>query len=365
MTFERMWNLLDSIQTQIRAFDTKAQVAIGVNGVLIGFISAEIAKAAEYGSMGMFYRFLLTCILAGTSLCLSLIAIGFSIYVVHPQIELRQPRSHFFFCHIVEKYGRDFDGAIQALQSLSAEEELHEIASQIVSNSIVCNVKGKRCRPALVLTGCTLALYAFSIVPYSSMAFGHTIQVATVQDRGNMPLAPRAMATPAPADTPKSPAPIWPYAVPIATILGAIAGAAVSSFITGRNAKEQNALASRTKLADFREAWLNRLRDAIAEFGAAAITSPGDSGSLNRRRINELAIKIRLLMNRRDPRYDTLDELLVAVSDRQMEDGPGEFASRLTTLAQDILKGEWETLKYDLEYEPPKVKKSRLGRASS
>jgi hypothetical protein len=364
MTFDHLWSLLDSIQSQVRAFDTKAQVAIGVNGVLIGFVSAEIAKAAEYGSTGLFYRFIFTCVFAGASLCVSLIAIGFAVYVVHPQIELRQPRSHFFFCHIVEKYGRDFDRAVQALQGLSAEEELHEIASQVVSNSIVCDVKGRRCRPTLVLTGCALALYGFSIIPYSSMAFGHTILAATAPDRGNVPLIFRATATPAPADTPKSPVPIWPYAVPVATILGALAGAAVSSFITRRNAKEQNALASRTKLADYREAWLNRLRDAIAEFGAAALSSPSDSGGLNRHRIDELTIKIRLLMNRRDSRYGTLDGILAAVSDRKMEDDPGEFASRLTMLAQDILKTEWEILKYDLEYEPPRVKKSNPDRRS-
>src|SRR5579862_6292222 len=174
MTFERLWSLLEAIQTQIRAFDTKAQVAIGVNGVLVGFATAEIAKAAEYGASGMFYRFLLTCILAGTSLCASLIAIGFSIYVVHPQIELKQPRSHFFFCHLVEKYRRDFDKAIQALKGLSEEAELDEIASQVAVNSVVCDVKGRRCKPALLLTGFALALYALSVIPYSSMAFAHS-----------------------------------------------------------------------------------------------------------------------------------------------------------------------------------------------
>lgn len=362
MTYERLWGLLDSIQTQIRAFDTKAQVAIGVNSVLIGFVSAEVAKAAEYGSTGMFYRFLFTCIFAAASLCVSLIAIGFSIYVVHPQIELQQPRSHFFFCHIVEKYGRDFDRAIQAIQGISAEEELREIASQVVSNSIVCDLKGKRCRPALVLTGCALALYALSIAPYTNMAFSRSVQAG--RERGITFITTPALATDVLPETPKGPVHIWPYAVPIATICGAIAGAAVTSFFTRRNAKEQNALASRTKLADFREAWLNRLRDAIAEFGAEVLVVPSESGTLNRHRIYELATKIRLLMNRRDPHYDTLNGLLLAVSDRRAEDISDKFAAELTMLAQDILKAEWETLKYDLEYEAPRVKKSRAKHAS-
>jgi hypothetical protein len=69
-------------------------------------------------------------------------------------------------------------------------------------------------------------------------------------------------------------------------------------------------------------------------------------------------------MNRKDPRYGTLDGLLVAVSDMNKEDGCGELASKLAMLVQDILKAEWETLKYDLEYETPRVKKSRPDRAS-
>ena len=357
MTFERLWSLLESIQAQIRAFDTKAQVAIGVNGVLIGFATSEVAKAAEYSASGMFYGFLFTCISAGASLCASLTAIGFSIYVIHPQIELKQPRSHFFFCHIVEKYGRDFGKAARAIKELSEEEELDEIGSQVVSNSIVCDVKGKRCKPAIVLTGCALALYALSVIPYSNMAFGHSTIAAREQPR--MTSAAPLPTAPTVPEVPKPAFPIWPYAVPIATICGAIAGTLITSFVSRRNAKEENALASRSKLADFREAWLNRLRDTIAELGAEVLSGSNDSNHLNRRRIHELAIKIKLLMNRRDPRYRSLHELLIAVPTANAKDESNAVISDLTRIGQDILKTEWEILKYDLNYEPPKVKKSR------
>lgn len=303
MTFERLWSLLEAIQTQIRAFDTKAQVAIGVNGVLVGFATAEIAKAAEYGASGMFYRFLFTCILAGASLCAALIAIGFSIYVVHPQIELKQPRSHFFFCHLVEKYGRDFDKAIQALKGLSDEAELDEIASQVAMNSVVCDVKGRRCKPALFLTGFALALYALSVIPYSSMAFAHSFALVSGPMRASVTTHPPTVS--AVLQVPNVPAPAWPYAVPVATLCGAIAalaGALITSSVTRRNAKEENALASRSKLADFREAWLNRLRDAIAELGSEVRSSSAQPGTPNMRHVYELAIKIRLLMNRDDCR---------------------------------------------------------------
>lgn len=360
MTFEHLWSLLEVIQAQIRAFDTKAQVAIGVNGVLIGFVTAAVAKAAEYGASGMFYRFLFTCISAGASLCASLVAIGFGIFVVHPQIELKQPRSHFFFCHLVEKYGRDFDKAIQALKSLSDEDEIHEVASQVAVNSLVCDVKGRRCKRALFLTGFALALYAFSVIPYSSMAFVHSFASVTGPLSTSVTMHPPTV--PAVPQVPTAPAPAWPYAVPVATLCGtiaALAGALITSSVTRRNAKEENALASRSKLADFREAWLNRLRDAIAELGSEAQNSSGHPVTPNTRRVYELAIKIRLLMNRKDSRYGTLDGLLLALTEAKAGTDIGPLIARLTEIAQDILKTEWETLKYDLEYEPPKVKKSR------
>lgn len=359
MNFERLWSLLEAIQTQIRAFDAKAQVAIGVNGVLVGFATAEIVKAAEYGASGMLYRLLFTYIFAGASLCASLIAIGFGIFVVHPQIELKQPRSHFFYCHLVQGYGRDFDKAVQALKCLSAEDELDEVASQVAVNSVVCDVKGRRCKPALFLTGFALALYAFSVVPYSSMALVHSFASVTGPLSTSVTTHPPTVSDVPPVPT--SPAPAWPYAVPVATLCGAIAalaGALITSSVTRRNAKEENALASRSKLADFREAWLNRLRDALAELGSEAQSSTHPV-TPNTRRVYELAIKLRLLMNRNDTHYGALDGLLLAVTEAKAGTDVGPLIARLTEVGQDILKTEWETLKYDLEYEPPKVKKYR------
>ena len=51
----------------------------------------------------------------------------------------------------------------------------------------------------------------------------------------------------------------------------------LSIWISGRNTRNnthiQNDLASKMKLADFRQQWINQLRDSFAEFQGRALTS--------------------------------------------------------------------------------------------
>src|SRR5438309_5838310 len=47
MEKEELWKLLDSLQGHIRAFDTKAQVALALDSLLAGLIGTEVAKSIE------------------------------------------------------------------------------------------------------------------------------------------------------------------------------------------------------------------------------------------------------------------------------------------------------------------------------
>ena len=87
------------------------------------------------------------------------------------------------------------------------------------------------------------------------------------------------------------------------TLVGALIGIAVTRF----NAKEQNGLASRMKLADFREAWIHRFRKAAAEL--MGLLEKAQSASSTPRAL-ELAAKVRLMMNRKDKRYPRLVGIL-------------------------------------------------------
>ena len=47
MNIDQLWKLLDSVQAQIRTFDTKAQIALGIDSLLAGLLGAELAKGFE------------------------------------------------------------------------------------------------------------------------------------------------------------------------------------------------------------------------------------------------------------------------------------------------------------------------------
>lgn len=110
-----------------------------------------------------------------------------------------------------------------------------------------------------------------------------------------------------------------------------------------KNARSQNDLAGKLKLADFRQAWINELRNCASELQSRSLEpAPRDAKELER-----LAHKIRLLMNPKDSNYPELSKLI----DELLGDpGYGEV-NQMTTLTQTILKTEWEVLKSDLRYE--------------
>jgi len=115
-----------------------------------------------------------------------------------------------------------------------------------------------------------------------------------------------------------------------------------------KNARSQNDLAGKIKLADFRQAWINELRDCVAELQSRSLQPmPRDVNEMER-----LAHKIRLLMNPNDSNYVELSKLI----DDLLGDADYGVVNRMTTLTQTILKTEWEVLKSDLRYKSSRVK---------
>jgi len=181
MTFDRIKSLLESIQAQIRAFDSKAQVLLGVNGVLAGFISAELAKTTDYG-LGMPKRIVALAIVLSIAAIAALISFGLSLRVLNPQLHLSQPHSNFFFCHIAQHYGRNFKQAAQDFLALEEQAAAEDLAQQVLANSIICDVKAKRCSKAMKAVGVALLTYTLSIPIFVSMAYTNAIhQAAAIQ----------------------------------------------------------------------------------------------------------------------------------------------------------------------------------------
>lgn len=135
---------------------------------------------------------------------------------------------------------------------------------------------------------------------------------------------------------------------------GAFLGSILSSRATLRSS--QNALAGvdrqirlqhAAKIAEFGQAWINGLRDAMSEFQAAAIIYERDQ-NLHMNTVLRLGAKIRLMMNKNDSRYSQLstlmDDMLTAPDVRSRY----SVGAKFTSLCQDILKTEWDVMKQKL-----------------
>jgi len=143
--------------------------------------------------------------------------------------------------------------------------------------------------------------------------------------------------------------------VPIISGLVAIfiANYTVKKTIASEN-KRQN-LSRQQTISEFRQAWINSLRDALAEFLSYGMSFSEDPNTA--RKMHELGIKIELLMNPADEDYRELQLYLkdilgpsgqaMLTSKSPVAQIP-DFKSRLISLCQKILKREWDKLKAEM-----------------
>ena len=115
-----------------------------------------------------------------------------------------------------------------------------------------------------------------------------------------------------------------------------------------RSVKERMRFDRLMKVSEFRQAWINSLRDSMAEFQSIGIT-PGQSPAKNEK-FYKSGTKIELLMNPADPDYDGLVECMYNF----LEASEGNISQKYQNdpkyveLCQKILKREWERLKGEL-----------------
>jgi len=151
MDSDKLWKLLDSVQAQIRVFDTKAQIVIAIDGVLAGFFGTQTAKMAELIGQQPSSIFSVFLIVFGVG-CIGflLYSLMFAVATIHPRLHLDQPHSRLFFVHISQEFKRDYSRAAEVLTSLTPEELSADLAHQILVNSIICCTKAKRFKHALL-----------------------------------------------------------------------------------------------------------------------------------------------------------------------------------------------------------------------
>jgi hypothetical protein len=108
--------------------------------------------------------------------------------------------------------------------------------------------------------------------------------------------------------------------------------------------ERQLTLTHAIKIAEFRQAWINDLRDSMAKFHSLGILE----GALRNAEFYRLGTKIELLMDRKDPRYDRLNKLMYSFYDATSGAERLLCNAPFVEVSQDILKTEWEKLKADL-----------------
>lgn len=103
-----------------------------------------------------------------------------------------------------------------------------------------------------------------------------------------------------------------------------------------------------TTISQFRQSWINSLRDCMAEFQSYG-TTPDQNPHLDRE-FYRIGTKIELLMNPSDPDYEALQEALYGYLIASQEGTIQKFSRNpgYITICQRILKREWERLKREL-----------------
>ena len=140
-------------------------------------------------------------------------------------------------------------------------------------------------------------------------------------------------------------------AVIVAALIGAgsgILGLAMGTLVSYWIAKRQfNA----TVLSGNRQQWINTLRDCLAEFQSniSMLHIPEAAVDQHLNKISFMRFKIALLINPQERYHSDLMDVVTNLVGQTRD--PGETATRaklqeaLTSIAQKVLKGEWERVK--------------------
>lgn len=144
----------------------------------------------------------------------------------------------------------------------------------------------------------------------------------------------------------------WVITAIIVPVLSAIIGvlsAAISSRRQKKNEDKRRPFEGMLKIAEFRHQWINKLRNAMAEFQSYGVLPNLDP--TKEREFFKLGTEIELLMNPKDEDYHALKDSLYSFMNSANGCKIEKYRNnpRYIEICQKILKREWERLKTDLE----------------
>jgi hypothetical protein len=164
-------------------------------------------------------------------------------------------------------------------------------------------------------------------------------------------------------DTPCSPQPatLW---LPVLSLIIAALAVFVGPFITLRIGRKQielsRRIASKQIVAPMRQAWINELRNKVAELSGSALhywnTGFDDRKDEEVKRIWQLEEEIKLMINPIEEDHkklvETVRQLLWAMQRGVAMNAAEDFSTAritMTAISQKIFKQEWNRIKDDIE----------------
>jgi hypothetical protein len=149
--------------------------------------------------------------------------------------------------------------------------------------------------------------------------------------------------------------------IPMLSMIIAILAVFVGPFISWKIAKRQIAsslrAANKQIVAPMRQAWINNLRDLIAEISSSALhyyqAGFEDREDIEYKRLTELEGRISLMLNFKEDDHKKLHDLIRRMLnglDRGKQ-GDQDFAGahpQVLALSRDVLKREWNRVKEEI-----------------
>lgn len=145
--------------------------------------------------------------------------------------------------------------------------------------------------------------------------------------------------------------------VSAAAALLAVAAAMWSTITAFRIHRQTISMQATLKISDFRQVWINDLRNAMAEFQSYGVTP--ELSQERERKFYELGTRIELLMNPADEKYQALQTSLYRFLNANTPADKFSANPEFIAICQKILKTEWEILKRDIKKPLTNEKHSR------
>jgi hypothetical protein len=133
----------------------------------------------------------------------------------------------------------------------------------------------------------------------------------------------------------------------------ALCGAVFGGLVAWRNGWLQTRTTQQIKHADYRQAWIDKLREEMARF--LRIAAENDASRDKDAQIKESIATIVLRMDKDDPEYNGLISLMDKIADSSGKNEllkATDLISSFLLVSQRILKREWEVTKRDMHATP-------------